>query len=117
FVSITNALSDGEWNSYSKNQVDGQTKEKSIDLFRKFLGLRPIFFPSDTNVPPGRVHQVPFTPTRRLDLQLSWQANDPLVHYTLEDLYDPAFSDTNNVQTLKPRQSPQQIHTIGQINR
>ena len=105
YVSLTNALSDRDWNSYSKSPVDGRQREKAIDDFRKFMGLPPMFNLADTNPPPGRVFQVPFTPTRKLDQQLSWQVNDPLVHYTLADLYDPVYADTNNVQALLPGQT------------
>ncbi len=73
YVSFTNVLSDRDWKSYSSDRNQGQDREKAIDGFRKFLGLRPIFDPADTNLPPGvgRVMQVPFTPTRKLDQQLS----------------------------------------------
>jgi len=115
FVSLTNALSDRDWNDYSKNPIDGAQREKAIDAFRKFLGLRPMFYPGDTNVPSGRVMQVPFTPTRKLDQQLSWQVNDPLVHYTLDDLYDPVYADTNNIQPLLSRET--MTNNIGQLNK
>ena len=106
-VSLNDVLKDDEWNSYSKNQIDGDEKKKAIDGFRKFMGLPPIFYPNDTSVPTETFWQVPFTPTRKLDQQLSWQVNDPLVHYTLQDLYDRFYTDTNTVQALLPRQSPQ----------
>src|SRR5256884_2736933 len=70
------------------------------------MGLPPIFYPDDKSVPTETFWQVPFTPTRKLDQQLSWQVNDPLVHYALQDLYDRFYTDTNTVQALLPRQSP-----------
>ncbi|PYK60496.1 MAG: hypothetical protein DME21_11475, partial [Verrucomicrobia bacterium] len=105
-VSLNDVLTDRDWNSYSKSQIDGDEKKKAIDGFRKFMGLPPIFYPNDKSVPTEMFWQVPFTPTRKLDQQLSWQVNDPLVHYTLQDLYDRFYTDTNNVQALLPRQSP-----------
>ncbi len=36
----------------------------------------------------GTSIQVPFTPTRTVCVYYTWQANDPLVHYTLPDLTD-----------------------------
>jgi hypothetical protein len=36
------------------------------------------------------------------------------VHYTLEDLYDPFYADTNNIQPLLPRQSLD--NNIGKLN-
>ena len=116
WVSITNVLSDREWKSYSSDRNAGQDREKAIDAFRVFFGLQPIFNPGNTNLPPGvgRIMQVPFTPTRKLNQQLSWQVNDPLVHYTLEDLYDPFYADTNNIQPLLPRQNLE--NNIGKLN-
>jgi hypothetical protein len=35
---------------------------------------------------PSLVMQVPYTPTRQISVYSTWQANDPLVHYTLSDL-------------------------------
>ncbi|PYL00803.1 MAG: hypothetical protein DME19_03875 [Verrucomicrobia bacterium] len=115
YVSLNDVLSDRDWNDYSKSQIDGNEKKKAIDGFRKFMGLPPIFYPGDTNAPAGRVMQVPFTPTRKLNQQLSWQVNDPLVHYTAQDLYDPFYADTNNVQALLPSQSPQ-ANNIRKLN-
>src|SRR5256884_2210801 len=80
------------------------------------MGLPPIFYPNDKSVPTETFHQVPFTPTRKLDQQLSWQVNDPLVHYTLQDLYDRFYTDTNNVQALLPRQRPPD-NNIGKLNK
>jgi hypothetical protein len=42
--------------------------------------------------------QVPYTPTRTVCVYYTWQANDPLVHYTLPDLTD-LIDSTNGVQT------------------
>ncbi|PYK63515.1 MAG: hypothetical protein DME21_02625 [Verrucomicrobia bacterium] len=106
YVASQNVLSDAEWNDYMLSPIAGSQKEKAIDGFRKFLGLPPLFDPADTNPPPGLVMQVPFTPARRLSQTLWWQANDPLVHYHIADLFDPVFTDTNNILVLLPRQSP-----------
>ena len=43
-------------------------------------------FFNGTNGPPTM--QVPYTPTRTVCVYYTWQANDPLVHYTLPDLTD-----------------------------
>src|SRR6185295_10954460 len=53
-------------------------------------------------------------PIWRLDLQMSWQANDPLVHYQIEDLFDPSTTSTNNIFSLKPGQS--QPSNLGKVN-
>jgi hypothetical protein len=44
------------------------------------------FFNGETNINNLAYMQVPFTPTRSVCVYYTWQANDPLVHYTLPDL-------------------------------
>jgi hypothetical protein len=56
------------------------------------------FFNNNTNVSTPLSMQVPFTPTRTVCVYYTWQANDPLVHYTLPDLTD-LIDYSNNVQT------------------
>jgi hypothetical protein len=115
FVSTTDVLSEAEWTSLSLNPVTGDQKPKAIDGFRQFLGMPPIF--SQTNPPsPGLVVQAPFTPTRKLDLQMSWQVNDPLVHYHFEDLYDPFYANTNNIRVMRPIDTPERSN-LGDINK
>ncbi len=46
------------------------------------------FFNKNTTVNSNLSMQVPFTPTRTVCVYYTWQANDPLVHYTLSDLID-----------------------------
>ena len=116
YVSTSDVLSDGDWLDYSITQVSGQQKEKAIDDFRKFLGLPPLFNPSDTNRQPDTTMQVPFTPARRLHQTLSWQVNDPLVHYRLDDLFDAAYTGLDNVQILLPYQNLP-ASNLGQLNR
>ncbi len=101
FASMMNWLSEAEWRSLSLNPVTGQQKEKAIDGFRQFLGLQPIFSATNPAVR-GQFAMAPFTPSRKLDLRMSWQANDPLVHYHIEDLYDPQHADLDRVQPLPP---------------
>lgn len=67
------------WQDYGTFQVrSGGTVQTEIESFRQFyLGL-----PGNTNL----VVQVPYTPTARYKQYLTWQANDPLVHYMPGDL-------------------------------
>ena len=46
------------------------------------------FYNKNTNLNSVLTMQVPFTPTRNVCVYNTWQANDPLVHYTLSDLAD-----------------------------
>ncbi len=89
-------ISDQVWTSYVGRGA-GRDKNQAIDLFRAFLGFPPLFLsPNElasafTRLRDPRkswVRQVPFTPSVRKAIYQSWQANDPLVHYTVEDLTD-----------------------------
>jgi hypothetical protein len=100
-----------DWRSYGQGQAAGSSKEKAIDGFRVFMGLSPIYFPT-TNT--ALVMQVPFTPTRRTSQYLSWQANDPLVHYTAGDLTD--LSNGNGIKREDLSVPLTAIPNIGQLN-
>ncbi len=110
--------SDTLWMDYSHDPIAGLTKEKAIDLFRVFLGLTPMRFPlRDLQQELGNSisHQVPFTPTRKIYQNASWQANDPLVHYMAEDLVD--LVRTNNIQYAVPPAAVPTNSNLGQLNR
>ena len=85
-VSLGNLL-ETTWRPYRYN-ID--SKGKAISKFRAWMGL-PLRTGIDTNLQPAEVpqgirHQFPYTPTRQLIQRLSWQVNDPLVHYMVGDL-------------------------------
>lgn len=89
-VSLGNTPVDiNQWRSYNATVAD---KDKSIDLFRVFCGLTPLTYPQNRVLADLRgkeAMQAPFSPTRKILQQVYWQANDPLVHYTVQDLLDP----------------------------
>src|SRR6185295_11495510 len=62
----------------------------------------------------GTSMQAPYTPTRKLYQNSTWQANDPLVHYTLEDLTD--LERTNNIQFVKPPNISPTNTNLGKLN-
>jgi hypothetical protein len=115
FVSTNDVLSRTDWRSLTENPISGQQKEKAIDDFRLFMGLPALFDTRRTQPPPGLRVQVPFSPTRILDQNLSWQANDPLVHYHIEDLYDEQLTDIDNVIPRPPGARPP-TSNIGRVN-
>ncbi|MBI3414413.1 MAG: hypothetical protein HY043_03690 [Verrucomicrobia bacterium] len=85
---------DADWNSFTSQGAQGRDKQKSIQRFNEFMGRVP-----STNLHEfGFSMQAPYTPTRRLSQYATWQANDPLVHYALEDLTD--LTRTNNILVL-----------------
>jgi len=112
-VSLGNAGGDTtDWRPYTRGALSGNDKAFAIDYFRALYGLTPLRFPGIINT--SLVQQVPFNPTRRRAMQFSWQANDPLVHYTAGDLLDVAR--TNTVEKLTLSSPLQLLKNIGVIN-
>jgi hypothetical protein len=87
------------WKDFSKAGDKGDSITKFLQWF------------SSTNTPNS--YDAPFQPTRRLYQYVAWEANDPLVHYTIPDLTDllvvpqrfeldhPKNSSTNNLAGQK----------------
>jgi hypothetical protein len=90
-------LGDSFWANNMLSPPIGPTRQWAIDDFRTFLGLQPIWNPYLQNT--QLVMQVPFTPTSKTFQVLTWQANDPLVHYTLGDL---SYSGLTNLYSVVP---------------
>jgi len=76
----------GSW-----DQTDPTLVENEIDGFRAFFHLGTLYnnasgaqtIGNDTTT---NVLQAPYTPTATVVQHISWQANDPLIHYTGDDL-------------------------------
>jgi hypothetical protein len=90
-VSLGIYTSGSDWDTTDPIQI-----EREIDGFRVFYQLSPTFFPNGnygidatTNA-----HQIPYTPTATAVQHISWQANDPLVHYLASDLTRPAIRNS-----------------------
>jgi hypothetical protein len=115
FVSTNDVLAARDWRSLTESPVSGQQKEKAIDDFRLFMGLPALFDTRRTQPPVGPRVQVPFSPSRVLDQALTWQVNDPLVHYHLEDLYDAAYANVENVVPRPPGTQPEPSN-LGKLN-
>src|SRR5207244_1740100 len=95
---------------YGLGNPVGQTKVNEIQAFRNF------YFHENNNTELS--HQVPFSPSVRCSQHLTWQANDPLVHYTAGDL---AYLDNPNGGLQKSRRLvPEEfipiLPNIGHIN-
>jgi len=58
--------------------------------------------------------QAPFTATRRFLHLIKWQANDPLVHYLMEDLND--ITNNASIRFLKPRDLDAFTNNLGRLN-
>jgi hypothetical protein len=101
-VSLGNEDAGADWRDFGIDQYSGITKSNAIDEFRVFMKLSPLF---NTNTPnTNYVMQAPFTPTAKMYQTLTWQINDPLVHYLTDDLKYLVGSD--NLQPKVPPNSP-----------
>jgi hypothetical protein len=95
------ASSDADWSDRMLGAPTGAKKEWEIDSFRKFMKLSPLYDRSVVNT--QLVAQAPFTPTSKKFQLLRLQANDPLVHFTVDDLRNLA-APSNLVYSLKTSQ-------------
>ncbi len=87
-----------DWRNYGY-QPAGQTKQWAVDNFRGFFKFWPLFYQNmedNTNL----VQEVPFSPSLRLSRYCTWQANDPLVHYTKADMQ--YYASTNELRRESP---------------
>jgi hypothetical protein len=102
-------------NSFSQDPYAGLDAEKAIDGFRyNLLGLSPIF-PNDQGKTfyQSNLFYAPFDPYRPIYVHTSWQANDPLVHYTIGDLLDLSSSPSNRVDNVSHHPA---LDNMGGIN-
>ena len=113
------------WSSFL-GRGTGRDREEAVDLFRTFLGFPPRYLTGQAlalgyqrlrDPRKSYVRQVPFTPSLKKVIYNTWQANDPLVHYTPSDLQD-LEQRANQSQLIDPPDRPidDRIHNIGKIN-
>jgi hypothetical protein len=72
------------------------------------------FYNGETNINNLTYMQVPFTPTRTVCVYYTWQANDPLVHYTVPELTD--LIDSSNGVVTNWVFADKILANLGQIN-
>ena len=87
-IDVSAGISAYGFSSANGSWAQGGTKDSEIDGFSAFFVGSPA---SDSSANFGiyyttNAQQVPFTPTARVVQQISWEANDPLVHYLPSDL-------------------------------
>ncbi len=79
------------------------TAQDEIDGFREFFGLNPMYPVSNKGIvqyyTTNYTVQVPYTPTATIYDYVNWQANDPLVHYMVNDLINTAPENGQNLQS------------------
>ncbi len=91
----------------------------AADRFRAFFYLQPKYHPGtygqlQQELRSTTMMQAPFTPTRRFAVSMSLQVNDPMVHYTFDDLYDQSI--TNDVRVIKPPTAPVPTNNLANLN-
>lgn len=100
--------------SFSLDPTVGRDTESAIDFFRWNLkewgpkyakNIGKTFYKSN-------IFFAPLSPYRPIYVHTKWEANDPLVHYTIGDLLDYMQQRTNNVSftTIPPE------NNIGKVN-
>ena len=87
-------VSPNNWNNATLSQLDQTAITLETQQFRDFLNN------GITNL----AMQAAFTPTAKYSQYWSWQANDPLVHYTAGDLAT-VFAPTNTPILIQPPNS------------
>jgi hypothetical protein len=99
----------------SFDPYSGLDAESAIDGFRYNLMSWGPIFPKDQGRAfyKSNVFYVPFDPCRPIYIHTLWQSNDPLVHYTLGDLFDLRLSPTNRVDFVSHNPP---LDNLGQIN-
>ena len=110
------AYNDVVWNSPMNGYPATMgTKEYAIDFFRAQFGFGPRFVhPPNTVFYKSNTFAAPFQPLRTMYLLTSWQANDPLVHYTVGDL--ASVLHTNRVMDQFSSTEPDPVANLGALN-
>ncbi|MEP6664522.1 MAG: hypothetical protein ABJC04_12755, partial [Verrucomicrobiota bacterium] len=75
-----------------------KTRYAEVDNFRVFMGDSPLYT-NTTNL--NLVVQTPFNPVLTADQTISWEINDPLVHYMAADLLTPPKSPDDPKVTFR----------------
>jgi hypothetical protein len=84
----TPRISQTLWQFFSAVSAGATNTDWEISKFRQFMGLTPLPQYQRANFPPVTNAAAPYSPTVRYYHVFRWAANDPLVHYTAEDLTD-----------------------------
>jgi hypothetical protein len=79
------------WDKAQIGAAQGDTKIQAVNAFGEFF--------NDDGTGGTNFSPVPFSPTAKFYQSLTWQANDPLVHYTLGDLAT-SFAPENKPQRV-----------------
>jgi hypothetical protein len=120
------AVSQQDWNNYGLQSQSVQDKTLAIATFQRFMGqpltgVAPYHANPNGNsqyyvkMPPSTNMQAPFTVVAKIVYTNYWQANDPLVHYTLDDLGDAGMVNLPPF-IVRPSSVPLITNNLGFIN-
>jgi hypothetical protein len=116
------------------NSANLPVTEEEIDGFAKFMGFTAIPYPQSSIVNSALAQsyltntlgQDPYTPSVTFYAYTSWEANDPLVHYTTNDLYFQdlgvrsglisGINNWGNINLPPPANPPLVLPDIGQLS-
>ncbi|MDB6018822.1 MAG: hypothetical protein JWR19_3311 [Pedosphaera sp.] len=84
-------VANNDWKNQTLQGISSSVQLQETTGFRNF-------YLNQTNLNPALKAMAPFTPTAKFSLYYTWQANDPLVHYTLGDL----GALTNKAASINP---------------
>jgi hypothetical protein len=94
----TSGTSAGTWNDITGRPISADNTGQAIHSFQ-------IQFQPGNEAFKSNIFYAPFAPTREVYYLTSWQANDPLVHYMIDDLVTlDTANQTNRFQFLPGKQ-------------
>jgi hypothetical protein len=108
------ANADPDMSNFNLDPYAGLDVHSAIDGFRFNMGWSPKY-PEDQSKTfyKSNVFYAPVAPYRPIYVHTSWQANDPLVHYTVNDLTDLTIDPTNKVNFASDNPA---LYNIGYLN-
>jgi hypothetical protein len=102
----------GDWSDAMFGAPSGNTKRSEIANFQAFF--TPNHLSTYQGIPGSNynlVTQVPFTPTCKICQIMTWQVNDPLVHYLAADLVNVASGNVT-LRLMPPTNTPPALSNI-----
>jgi hypothetical protein len=108
-VSMGN-ITPSSWQNYIIQSPVGQDIPRAINFFQLQFGLGV----SDSAVGVSNVFDAPFSPFRSILYYTSWEANDPLVHYTVGDLLNGNLPSKYDLDDANSKSST--ITNLGRLN-
>jgi len=99
-------VQNADWTSSLQDPVYGRDRDKGVARFLfQFTGLG-LAGPGEPGFVNLNTFTAPFSPFRNLHIVTAWEANDPLVHYTVGDLQDVADFPHTVYLDLTPNRLP-----------